>query len=156
MENQRPKIRAPQRVISKAINLLSGSVDTSPAAYFICMIWIFVKRSLLQSAMEVSKRSLVKFPKEREREKDDDSEPSEPNSTSIKGGGQQGTTCKSYSYSSMPTLVSSASRGICRLRVQTCSGDTSGNRTIVGILGCEGYSPTNFNFIHKELIESFY
>jgi hypothetical protein len=65
MENQRPKIGAPPPVNSKAINLISGSVDTSPAAYFICMIWIFMKRSLLQSAMEVSKRSLVEFPKER-------------------------------------------------------------------------------------------
>ena len=81
-------------MISKAINLLSGNVDTSPAVDFIRMVWIFVKGSLLQSAMEVSKRSLVEFPKESERKKDDDSEPSEPNSTSIKGGGQQGTTCK--------------------------------------------------------------
>jgi hypothetical protein len=70
MENQRPKRRAPPPVVSTAINLISGSVDTSPATVFICMIWIFIKRSPLQSAMEVSKRSLVEFPKEREREKD--------------------------------------------------------------------------------------
>jgi hypothetical protein len=53
--------------------------------------------------MEVSKRFLAEFPKESEKERErererekmsDDSEPSKRNSTSIKGGGQQGTTCK--------------------------------------------------------------
>jgi hypothetical protein len=43
--NQMPKIRAVQRVISKAINLLSGSVDTSPAADLICDLDIREEKS---------------------------------------------------------------------------------------------------------------